>query len=230
MFCTKCGTELPDGAAFCFKCGQATGPGPVAAAAAPPPVLEETLGTFKTAKKNSLTVTNREFRWSDGGSLHYENLDRLGVGREKREWRLDAWRTDGYNEYTTFESEQEARRALATGTQALEDFRRNPPVPPPVEYKNVQVRLDVEGKVSASAGESAEAIALRAAIHAGHVANTKIDAVLRREAERGWRPDGPMDLPTLFGTGNVHWQIGGGFLSHKYTFYSATVRLTRVNR
>ena len=31
MFCSKCGTQVPDGAAFCSKCGQ-----PMGAVAAPP--------------------------------------------------------------------------------------------------------------------------------------------------------------------------------------------------
>jgi hypothetical protein len=230
MFCTKCGTELPDGAGFCFKCGQATGATPVDTAAATPPASEEFLASFKTTKQNTLTVTNRELRWSDGGSLHFENLERLDVSRQKRGWCLDAWRTDGYNEYTAFDSEQEARRALVAGTRAFEVFLQNPQAPPPGERKNVQVRLNLEGKVSGNMEESLESTAYRAAIRAGHIANMKIDEVLRREAERGWRPDGPTDLPSLFIAGNVHWHIGGGFFSHKYTFHSATVRLIRMIR
>lgn len=41
-FCTECGSELPPGAKFCEECGAPVDTGPVAPAAAPPVVAEET--------------------------------------------------------------------------------------------------------------------------------------------------------------------------------------------
>ena len=47
LVCTRCGTELPDGAAFCFSCGHALG----TSAAAAPPVTPATYTPKHLAEK-----------------------------------------------------------------------------------------------------------------------------------------------------------------------------------
>jgi Double zinc ribbon len=49
MFCVKCGTQLPDGSQFCYKCGAPTGGGSAAAAPAASPPPASTASTIAPA-------------------------------------------------------------------------------------------------------------------------------------------------------------------------------------
>jgi hypothetical protein len=70
MFCSKCGTALPEEAAFCFKCGQAVKP--------TPPVSAETPEGWE---ESSLDCYVRESPWLGWASLHVVAEGRGPAGR-----------------------------------------------------------------------------------------------------------------------------------------------------
>ena len=98
-----------------------------------------------------------------------------------------------------------------------------------IEYKDVEIALDVWGKTGAGPEISKDMALRQAAINAAPSATSIITEVLGREGVSGWQPDCATDLLSLLLGGQVTWRQTGGLLfSWKFTFDVATVRFRRV--